>query len=248
MRVLILEDEAPARQRLEQAVRRAEPGAEIVAALPSVTQAAAWLAAHPAPELVIADVQLADGLSLELFERAPPPCPVIFCTAYDEYLVEAMRHDGIDYLLKPIDDAAVAGALAKYRRLEAHFAGRVARLAAVVRAAPSRRRLLARRRDGFVALALDDVAYFVVKDKLVEVVTRAGARLDVDRTLGELEAELDPAEAFRVNRQYLVRAAAVAGFRPWAKGKLVVELDPPPGEDVVVSQENAARFRAWLGG
>jgi DNA-binding LytR/AlgR family response regulator len=248
MRILILEDEAPARQRLEQAVRRAEPGAEIVAALPSVTQAAAWLAAHPAPDLVIADLQLADGLSLELFERAPPGCPVIFCTAYDEYLVEAMRHDGIDYLLKPIDDAAVAAALAKYRRLEAHFTGRAAELARALRAGPTRRRLLARRRDGFVALKLDDVAYFVVQDKLVEVVTRSGARLDVDRTLGELEAELDPDELFRANRQYLIRASAVVGFRPLVKGKLIVELDPPPGEDVVVSQENAARFRAWLGG
>jgi two-component system LytT family response regulator len=111
-----------------------------------------------------------------------------------------------------------------------------------------RRRLLARRRDGFVTLAIEQVAYFVVDDKLVDVVTRDGRRFGVDRTLGELEAELDPSEFFRVNRQYLVAAAAVGGFRPFAKGKLLVDLVPVPASEVVVSQENAARFRAWLAG
>jgi DNA-binding LytR/AlgR family response regulator len=248
VRILLLEDEAPARERLEQAVRRAEPTAVIAAALSSVAEALAWLRAHPPPDLVLADLQLADGLSLEVFERGAVSCPVVFCTAFDEYLVEAMALNGIDYLLKPVSDEALAGALAKYRRLEAHFAGKLDALALAVRAAPSRRRILARRRDGFVALQLEDVAYFVVTDKLVDVVTRAGARLGVDRTLGELEAELDPAEFFRLNRQYLIRATAVVGFRPLGKGKLVVELTPAAGEEVVVSQENAARFRAWLGG
>src|SRR5262249_29874510 len=105
------------------------------------------------------------------------------------------------------------------------------------------RRLVARRRDGFVVLSLAEVAYFVVVDKLVEVVTRDGRRFDVDQTLGELERDLAD-EVFRVNRQSLVHASAIAGFRPFVKGKLLVELAPATAEEVVVSQENAARFRA----
>jgi len=124
MTILVLEDEAPARAWLEQVLARHRPGAAI-ASLASVADALAWLAAHPAPELIVADIQLADGLSLELFERAQPGCPVIFTTAYDEYLVEAMRRDGIAYLLKPLREEDIAGALAKYDRLESHFTERV---------------------------------------------------------------------------------------------------------------------------
>jgi DNA-binding LytR/AlgR family response regulator len=248
MTILVLEDEAPARAWLTQVLARHRPGAAITA-LASVADALAWLAGHPAPELIVADIQLADGLSLEIFEHAQPGCPVIFTTAYDEYLIDAMQRDGIAYLLKPLREDDVAGALAKYDRLESHFTARVRGLREAIErprtGAP--RRLVARRRDGFVVLSLDDIAYFVVVDKLVEVVARDGRRFDVDQTLGELERDL-AGEVFRVNRQYLVHAAAIAGFRPFVKGKLLVELAPATADEVVVSQENAARFRAWLAG
>ena len=246
MRVFVIEDEAPAREWLERAIGRVEPTATVAGSAASVAEALAWLAANPAPDLVLADIQLGDGLSLEIFDRAPPGCPVIFCTAYDEFAIEAMQRDAIDYLLKPLREPDLARALAKRRRLEAHFTERVARLSRQL-GTPQRRRLLVRRRDAFVALSLDEVAYFVVDDKLVDVVTRDARRFAVDRTLGDLEAELDGAEFFRVNRQYLVHASAVASFRPFVKGKLVVELAPAAGGEVIVSQENAARFRTWLG-
>jgi len=242
--IVILEDEAPARQRLEAALRRVAPGAEVVAAHASVAQAVAWFAAHPAPDLVLADIQLSDGLSFEVFADGVP-APIVFCTAYDEYVVEAIASGGIDYLLKPIKDDALARALANYQRLEAHFAERVQRVAAQLQAP---RRILARSRDGFVAIAVDQIAYFTLDDKQSEVVTRDAQRYAVDQTLGELEAMLDGRAFFRVNRQYLVAAAAVTGFRSFFKGKLLVDLSPPAQGDVVVSQENAARFRAWLTG
>jgi two-component system LytT family response regulator len=317
MTILVLEDEAPARAWLTQVLARHRPNATVTA-LASVADALAWLASHPAPDLILADIQLADGLSLEIFERAQPGCPVIFTTAYDEYLVEAMQRDGIAYLLKPLREEDVAGALAKYDRLESHFTGRMrglldawlgeratpitktrdgatdpsadrshiiadtdgsanalrsrvptdadgsangdaarSRIAAAgdesSNAEPARSRigapsrLVARRRDGFVVLSLAEIAYFVVVDKLVDVVTRDGRRFAVDQTLGELERDLAD-EVFRVNRQYLVHASAVAGFRPFVKGKLLIELAPAATEEVIVSQENAARFRAWLAG
>jgi DNA-binding LytR/AlgR family response regulator len=244
MTIVILEDEAPARAWLEQVLARHRPGSELVA-LTSVADAIAWLAGHPPPDLILADIQLADGLSLEIFDHAQPGCPVIFATAYDEYVVDALQRDGIAYLMKPLREQDLVAALAKYDRLESHFAERVRGLA---RRLGAPRRLVARRRDGFVVLSLAEVAYFAVDDKLVDVVTRDARRFAVDQTLAELEGELDT-EFFRVNRQYLVHAAAVSGFRPHVKGKLLVELAPPPPRgEVIVSQENAARFRAWLAG
>ncbi len=244
--VVILEDEAPARQRLEELLRRIEPGITIAAALASVEQAHAWFAAHPAPDLVLADIQLSDGTSFEVFSRTASS-PVIFCTAYDEHALEAMAAGGIEYLVKPIKEVELARALAHYRRLEAHFTQRVQQVASVL-ARRTPRRLLARLRDRFVTVPVDDIAYFVVDDKLVDVVARDGRRMRVDRTLAELEAELDPGQFFRANRQYLVAALAVKSFRALVKGKLLVELEPTPRDEVVVSQEMASKFRAWLAG
>jgi DNA-binding LytR/AlgR family response regulator len=258
--VVILEDEAPARRRLEQQLRKLEPGIAIAACLATVADAQAWFAQHPAPDLVLADIQLADGLSFEVFQRVAT-APVVFCTAYDEYAMEAMAAGGIEYLVKPIKDAELARALAHYRRLEAHFAERVQRVATQLARPPQGvpvphaersevirppRRLLARHRDGFVTVPLDDVAYFALEDKLVDVIARDGRRMRIDRTLSDLEAELDPAEFFRINRQYLVAASSVRGFKPLLKGKLLVELAPAPAGDVVVSQETAPRFRTWV--
>lgn len=245
--IAILEDEAPARERLEAALRRMEPGVSIAPALASVAQAVAWLGANTV-DLVLADIQLADGLSFEVFERVALACPVVFVTAYDEYAIEAMSAGGIDYLLKPIADADLVRALSRYRRLEAHFAERVRAVATKLASSQRPRRLLARARDGFVTIALDEIAYFFVDDKEVEVITRDGRRAGVDRPLGELEAELAACELFRVNRQFLVAASAVRGFKAFVKGKLLVELVPAAPEPVIVSADNATRFKAWLAG
>ena len=255
IRVAVIEDERPAREHLERAVRRAERDAEIVAQLDSVAAAVGWLRANGDPDLILADIQLGDGLALDVFDQVEVGCPVVFCTAYDEYLTEAMRHNGIDYLLKPIRDRDVADALDKYRRLGEHFGARLRALAGALRAsgspastgaAPERQRFLVRAGGEFVAVPLSRVAYFEVEDKLVALVSVDGARHDSERSLGELEAELSPGDFFRLNRQYLVHARAVGRFRPYFKGRLVVDLVPPARAEVVVSQENAARFRAWI--
>ena len=247
IRVAIIEDERPAREHLERAVERAGLAAEVVARLESVAAAVAWLQAHPAPDLVLADIQLSDGLALDVFDQVELGCPVVFCTAYDEYLTEAMRHNGIDYLLKPIRDRDVADALEKYRRLGEHFGARLRAFAGHVRtAAPERQRFLVRSGDEFVAVPLSRIAYFEVEDKLVALVTVDAGRFEVDRRLADLEAELPASDFFRLNRQYLVHARAVQRFRPFFKGRLVVDLQPAARAEVVVSQENAARFRSWM--
>jgi two-component system, LytTR family, response regulator len=247
IRVAIIEDERPAREHLERAVSRADGEVDVVAQLDSVAAAVDWLRGHPSPDLILADIQLSDGLALDVFEQVEVGCPVVFCTAYDEYLTEAMRHNGIDYLLKPIRDRDVADAIAKYRRLGEHFGARLRAFTEKVRtAAAERRRLLVRAGQEFVAVPLEQVAYFEVEDKLVALVTVDGSRYDIDRALAELEVELAPSDFFRVNRQYLVHARAIHRFRPYFKGRLVIDLLPPARAEVLVSQENAARFRAWM--
>ncbi len=247
MRVLILEDELPAREQLDRAIRAWDPGVEVVGALGSVREAIAFLRTSPAPDLIVSDIQLSDGVALSIFEQVPEVAPVVFCTAYDGYLQDAMRLAGIDYLLKPLEVPRLHAALDKYLRLRTHFAGRLGDLADHVRRARTRpTRLLAHRGDDLVPLPVDQVAWFVSEDKVTVAVDRAGARHLLAESLATLETLVGTAEFFRANRQYLVRGSAVARLRPAAKGRLALVLSPPAPGDVTVSQEQAAAFRAWL--
>jgi DNA-binding LytR/AlgR family response regulator len=254
LRLLILEDEAPALTRIRALLAEAAPEARVAGTADSVRAAAAWLASHPAPDLILADIQLSDGLSLELFRAQPPPCPVIFTTAHDDYLLEAFATHGIAYLLKPVKSADLAAALKKYHDLGRHFASGFAALSAQL-ARPSsdprpaaRDRILAQKGLAFQPVALGDVAYFFSEHKLTFLVTRRAERFLVNESLAALESELPAAEFFRLGRNFLAHIAAVRSFRSLGKGRLSVELQPAPAEEVQVAQERAAAFRDWAAG
>lgn len=249
MRVLIIEDEKPARAQLERAVLAWDASATVAASLGGVKESVAWLRAHEPPDLILSDIQLSDGLSLSIFEQVRTPAPVVFCTAYDEYLQDALRLSGIDYILKPLQTERLHAALDKYLRLRAHFVGRLGELTEQLRRpAPTyRERLLVKRGIDYVSLATEEIAYFVSEHKVAVAVDRTGRQYVLDGSLSDIERELDPRLFFRANRKYLVHIRSVVSFRSYFKGRLLLALEPPVEEDVVVSQENGAAFRAWMG-
>jgi two-component system LytT family response regulator len=249
VKIAIVEDEAPAREKLAAAIRAAAPEARIVAALSGVAQTVAWLERNPSPDLLFLDIQLDDGLSFEILKRARVTCPVVFATAFDEYLIDAFQSNGIDYLLKPIREERVAAAIEKYRGLREHFAADRAVIESLSRPrAAYRERFLVRKGFDLISVRTEDAAYIYTSDKLVFLVTQAAGRFVMDRALADFEHELDPARFFRANRAFLVHIDSVARCRPYGKGKLLLDLRPPAPEEVVVSQERAAAFRAWFGG
>ena len=249
MQIVIVEDEPLAREKLASALRLAAPGASITAQLASVAEAIRWFTANPPPNILFCDIQLSDGLSFELFRATPVRCPVIFTTAFDNYLLEAFQTNGIDYLLKPLRQSQVAAALAKYHALAAQFTADYAtRLHAVTHGAPAPRdRFLVRKGASHLVVKLADIAYFYTEDKLVFLVTRAAQRHLLDKPLADIEAQLDPAAFFRANRATCVHIDSVIRCTPYGKGKLLLELAPPSPEPVIVSQERAAACRLWLG-
>ena len=249
LRLLLIEDEAPARERLAQLLTNAATPCTVAGEVDSLATAEKWLHSHPAPDLIFADIQLGDGVTLDWFRTAAPPCPVVFVTAHDDYLLEAFAAHGIAYLLKPVKRAELDAALKKYRDLGRHFTDRLVALATAVVAPPAmpRQRILAQRGASFQPVALSEVAYFVSENKLTFLVARSGERCLVNEPLATLSAELAPAQFFRVNRNYLVHAAAVKSFSSLGKGRLTVQLLPRPADEVLVSQETAAAFRQWAG-
>jgi DNA-binding LytR/AlgR family response regulator len=258
MKLYIAEDEAPARERLLEALRRVAPHAVVLGHTHTVQGLRQWLAANPWPDVLLLDIQLADGLSLELFEGADAPqLPVIFTTAFDEYALAAFNALAVGYLLKPVDEALLAKALAKVQALHQAFgpeqaAALRARWAVPAPASPNppRRRWLGRLGNAFVAVPADEVACFVSIDKLTYLITGTGQRLQLDEPLAEVEAQAEPQAFFRINRQVIVAASAVRRFWSAGKGKLALELAvpsaPAQGSPWLVSAERAPAFKAWL--
>ncbi len=250
MNVFIAEDEPPARARLIEALSRVAPQAVVVGQADSVRATAQWLAAHAAPDLMLLDIQLSDGLSLELFKDGTLSIPTIFTTAYDRFAIDAFSALAVGYLLKPVSEPALAQALVKAERLRRQFGADVGELLSRLGTPATRwrQRVVGRKGSQFHALAVDQLAYVVSVDKVSIAVAKDGGRYLLETPLAELEAELDPAQFFRANRQTLIAAHAIASFAAAGKGRLKLVLQPASEGEVFVSQERGGAFRAWLGG
>ncbi|MFO0399611.1 MAG: LytR/AlgR family response regulator transcription factor [Sphingobacteriia bacterium] len=247
MKVLIVEDEPRARERLARLLRK-QPNVEVLGCLDSIAAAHTWFELNAAPDLVFLDIELGDGSSFELLESLKPDFPIIFTTAHAGHALEAYAYNSAAYLLKPYTEAQLQQALAKVRKTEQHYTG--ARMDSLLqrleKQAAYKKRVVVRKGRDFVALETPQIAYLFTEQKIVFVRDTAGNNYICERTLSELQAELDPDQFYRTNRQFLINFSAIGRICSLEKGKLNLELLPKPNGQVVVSQENAAEFKQWL--
>jgi two-component system LytT family response regulator len=219
--------------------------------LGSVKEAIDWLQQHATPELIFMDIELSDGLSFKIFEEINVECPVIFTTAYDEYWQEAFEHNSIDYLLKPVKPEKLEAALKKYQKLKQHFTASYKTLAEwpVTPSQPGgyKKRFLVKRGTDYVSIKAEEVAYFYATHKLVCMVDGTGQKFIMDQSLADIETQVDPAVFYRVNRKYLVNMSAIKRIKTYPKSKLLLEIVPQVTEEIIISQENAAAFKQWMG-
>ena len=250
--VIIIEDEIPAMQVLTRVILEASDEVNIKAKLTSVQESINYFKdPSAAADIIFSDVQLADGLSFEIFKQASIRTPVIFTTCYDKFMLLAFENNGIDYILKPVEKADVVKALLKYKNLQNHFEQHVEdrsmeKLMSFV-AGRSKSRLLVKRGMEHILLRLEDVILFYTESKVVYVIDRFSKKYIFDKTLSELEEELDQHQFFRANRQYIVNLNYVKGFKPVEKVKLLIDLNVPEiTHSIIVSQETAQAFRKWI--
>ena len=249
MRVIIVEDEKPAAEKLKKSLLKIDSDIIVDAIAGNIKESVAWLQNNAMPELIFMDIELSDGLSFKIFDEINVQCPVIFTTAYDEYWQEAFEHNSIDYLLKPIREEKLEAALKKYEQLKKYFTVSFQRLMQwQQQPQPAiKKRYLVKKGNDYVTVKTDDIAYFYATHKLVCMVEKGGQKFILDKSLADLEKELDAAVFYRVNRKFLVNINAIRKIKSFAKSKLLLELEPAVHEEVIVSQENAAGFKEWAG-
>jgi DNA-binding LytR/AlgR family response regulator len=250
MKVLIIEDEAPAYRRLEKILQEIDPSIQILEVLDSVEEAVKWFKNHPSPDVALMDIQISDGISFQIFEQTEVTCPVIFTTAFDEYMLRAFKVNSIDYLLKPIKKEDLQRALQKFKNLRNSFHQdqNLAELLKQISLSEVRykSRFLVKQGEKMLSIRAEEVTCFQSKHGIVHIVTQGGKTYLSDFTLDDLSNQLDPMEFFRANRQFIIRADSIQAVHKYFKGKLLVELNGFNGEDIVVSAEKAAAFKEWL--
>lgn len=249
MKILLIEDELPAARQLTRMLLAERPDAEILDTPDSVETATRWLAAHPAPDLIFMDIQIADGLSFDIFRQVKITSPVIFTTAFDQYAVQAFRVNAIDYLLKPIDPDELRRALEKIERHESAPAIDIEAIASLLKKPNYKDRFLVKTGQHLTFIQASDIAFFRSSDGLTQAwLLSSGKKHFIDSTLEELERLLDPAQFFRISRQMTVRLTAISKIHTHLNGRLKLELQPASTDEIFVSRERVGEFKTWLGG
>lgn len=251
MNILIIEDETRTALDLKATVHELEPAAHILDIKDSVEGAIAWLQQHPAPDLIFMDIQLADGLSFEIFDEVQVKCPVIFCTAFDEYALQAFQTNGVDYILKPFDREAVGRALDKVKNLQNFFqrsGNNLEQLTELLHQLKTgyKTSFLVSSRDKLLPVSTTDVAYFYIEHEVTFLHTNDGKRYIINYSMEELEKSLDPRQFYRANRQFLVNYDNISEVEHYFARKLLVKTKAPVKEPMVVSKAKASEFLHWM--
>ena len=253
MRVLIIEDEAPAAKRLIKLLEAIIPEMELVERLDSVERSISFLEKNPALDLIFMDIQLADGLSFDILNAIKIQTPIIFTTAFDQYTLKAFKVNSIDYLLKPIDEKELTEAIQKYKTLHASsqpspdISDKVLQMIADLQKTKFKERLLIKRGQQLNSLKTDLIAYCFADGKLCYAVDRQHQKHLLEQNLSHLEAQLDPAKFFRINRNLLVHIDSIQKVHTWLGGRLKLEFSTPVNFETIVSRERVNEFKEWLG-
>ncbi len=252
MKILIIEDEQATAAHLKKMLNELEQDLNVLGVIDSIESAVNWFRSHGEPDLLLCDIQLADGISFEIFREVEVNCPIIFTTAYDQYAIQAFKVNSIDYLLKPISKDALNEALKKYKRVWGNKTPVIdyVKLAdSIVRSSPEMlKRILIRYGETLKPVDISDVAWFHTEEKIVFLTTKTNNAYPVDFSLDELEAKLDAQKWFRINRQFIISFDSIDKMTSWSKSRIKIILRPPSLIETISSTERSGDFKLWLAG
>ncbi|MES2005625.1 MAG: LytTR family DNA-binding domain-containing protein [Bacteroidota bacterium] len=248
IKALIIEDEKTALDNLLYHIELTKEPVSIAGTLETVEDSINWLNENPSPDLIFMDIHLKDGISFNIFDRAKVSAPIIFVTAYDNFMVKAFEQTSIEYLLKPINEQELQKAITKYKNLKNHFLNNHENLLTFLseKETIKKSRIVVKKGIEFQSIPLEEVACFFTEQKISFLITRDGKKYLVDKNLKELEEELDGKTFYRANRKFIVNINYIKSYKSYDKIKILIELIIPISEEIIVSQESAIDFRKWI--
>jgi DNA-binding LytR/AlgR family response regulator len=260
MKIIIIEDEELAAEGLSISLKKVDKSIEIIAILDSVKTAVAWFENNPMPDLAFFDIQLADGVSFEIFEKTAVKCPVIFTTAYDEYALRAFKVNSIDYLLKPVSVSDLSSAFEKWRLLKGttenttpNFDDTAMRqmmqmMTQRITTPQYKSRFMIKIGEHLQTIAVEDIDFFMGENKIVWLYHKNGRKYIVDYNLEQLDDLLEPNRFFRINRQFICTIPCIKDVISYSNSRLKIVFNNPPNkEDIIMSREKVEAFKHWLG-
>jgi two-component system response regulator LytT len=257
MKILIIEDERLAVQKLINTIAEIDSSFQVAGITDSIETSVEWLNQHAQPDLILMDIELADGQSFEIFNRVEVRSPVIFTTSYDEFAIKAFKVNSVDYLLKPVKKDDLAASIQKLYTLKQLYAGNampmpdftslVKELQEQSRLKEYRERFLVKQGQRLISIETNDIAFFYTDEKLNFFKTRNNMKYIVEYTIDELEAFVQPKTFFRINRQFLIAIHSIENIHNYFNGRLLLQLKPSIDKEVIISRERVNDFKDWMG-
>lgn len=259
MKVLIIEDEELAVKKLQKTLASVDSTAEVVGVADSIRSSVSWLQQNPSPDLILMDIELADGQSFEIFDKVDVKSTVIFTTSYDEYALKAFKVNSIDYLLKPVQKEDLQAALEKLKGLKSLYGNTTAstpslnvdnlvkELQQKLQPKEYRKRFLVKHAQKLVSVDVEEIAYFYSDGRLNFFKTTDNRKFVVDYTMDDLEDMLDPNQFFRISRAFYVAVNSIDQIHDYFGNRLLLNLRPVVDKEAIVSREKVTDFKKWMG-
>ncbi|ETZ24120.1 LytTR family DNA-binding domain-containing protein [Pedobacter sp. V48] len=250
MNIIIIEDELRTAKSLENILRELRPAAKITGSYQSIEESVAALSKGPQPDLIFMDIQLADGLSFEIFKSVAISCPVVFCTAFDEYSLEAFKRNGVDYVLKPFSKEDIAGAMKKVDALKNFFQQKTIPdlsdlLIQMVQPA-EKTSFLVFKHQKYTTVQVAQIAYFYIRNESTSIMCFDGQEFPLSQSLDQVAGSVSQKQFFRVNRQYLVNFSAIKEIEHYFLRKLYVKLVLETPDKLLINKEKSTSFLSWM--
>lgn len=255
MKVVIVEDELPAAEKLERYLLKYDNTIQVIKHIDSVASAITWLREHQEQvDLIFMDIQLIDGISFQIFQQVQVKKPVIFTTAYNEYALDAFKVNSIDYLMKPITFTDLASSLQKLDMLREQLRPLEDQSQKIQQAITSttntshKKRFMVKIGEHIRSITSDQIAMLYAEGRDVTLVTQQGKKFIVDYTLETLEDILDPHVFFRINRTFILNINAIKDVLIHSNSRLKITMIIDFDKEIIVSREKVNDFKTWFDG
>ena len=251
MKILIVEDEPRAASQLQNLLNKSVYDFEVLTVIDSVEDTVHWFRKNKTPDLVFMDIQLADGLSFEIFQKIEVTAPIIFTTAFDQYAIQAFKVNSIDYLLKPIKQSDLDTALNKFSKYKNQSKKTIEpnilkELLSSMQTQQKRTGILVKEGSGFIQIRVSELLYMYSQDSITFGITHTNKRYIIDETMDQLFSSLEETQFYRINRGQIISKISIQKIEPYFNHRVKLSLLNPRDQEFIVSRQKTPDFKEWM--